>query len=435
MINLNEKIAIIGAGPGGLGAAEALKEKGYKNITIFEKTNKPGGQAISFSYKTPNGKEIYYDLGSFGYVGSSRINKLIKKHHIEISDHLGLAIFNLKTNQYIFDLDNTKKFSSLIKILPFILLDLSKFFLSMFKYKELLTPGYRNLAHKKELAICMEEWINQQNYKYLSPAFLLSYQIVSNFGYPERSGTAAEILKCIFQYIKSFKGYLFGKFLTYKRGYQELWNQVSLSHHIIYKSNIQNISRANNKVTIKYSNDKQEEFDKIIIACPVTAIQSTLDCTEKENFFFNKVTYSPGWRGAFTAQNLTDHNIVLFEDNIKDKVHSLLLYYPTGQVDANTYLYSVTFSNSLDDPVDKLKQEANEILTDKFNAKDIKWLHIIKHKFYGPRFSSQDFAEGIYDQFEKIQGKNNTFYTGALLSGNLHPLVLDYSYNLAKRFF
>jgi cation diffusion facilitator CzcD-associated flavoprotein CzcO len=32
----NLRIAIIGAGPGGLATAEALAEHGYKNIEIFE---------------------------------------------------------------------------------------------------------------------------------------------------------------------------------------------------------------------------------------------------------------------------------------------------------------------------------------------------------------------------------------------------------------
>ncbi len=39
----NEKVAIIGAGPAGISCAYYLAEKGYKNVTVFEKSRKPGG--------------------------------------------------------------------------------------------------------------------------------------------------------------------------------------------------------------------------------------------------------------------------------------------------------------------------------------------------------------------------------------------------------
>ncbi|MDP3000129.1 MAG: NAD(P)-binding protein [Bryobacterales bacterium] len=43
------KVAIIGAGPAGLGAAWRLQELGFENWTLFEKETYPGGLAASFS--------------------------------------------------------------------------------------------------------------------------------------------------------------------------------------------------------------------------------------------------------------------------------------------------------------------------------------------------------------------------------------------------
>jgi NADPH-dependent glutamate synthase beta subunit-like oxidoreductase len=42
----DEKIAIIGAGPAGISCAYYLAEKGYRNVTIFEKNRKPGGMLV-----------------------------------------------------------------------------------------------------------------------------------------------------------------------------------------------------------------------------------------------------------------------------------------------------------------------------------------------------------------------------------------------------
>lgn len=44
---LNEKIAIVGAGPGGIHMALLLKEKGFTNVQILEKTNQIGGKSSS----------------------------------------------------------------------------------------------------------------------------------------------------------------------------------------------------------------------------------------------------------------------------------------------------------------------------------------------------------------------------------------------------
>jgi len=45
------RIAIVGAGPAGLSAAWALKRKGYRNVTVFEKTDRPGGKCLTIEYE------------------------------------------------------------------------------------------------------------------------------------------------------------------------------------------------------------------------------------------------------------------------------------------------------------------------------------------------------------------------------------------------
>ena len=41
---LQDHVCIVGAGPAGIHMALSLKDKGYKDITIFEKTNRVGGK-------------------------------------------------------------------------------------------------------------------------------------------------------------------------------------------------------------------------------------------------------------------------------------------------------------------------------------------------------------------------------------------------------
>ena len=47
---INDRICVVGAGPAGIHMALSLKKKGYKNITIFEKTDRVGGKCFDIDF-------------------------------------------------------------------------------------------------------------------------------------------------------------------------------------------------------------------------------------------------------------------------------------------------------------------------------------------------------------------------------------------------
>src|SRR5256714_3727450 len=57
-----KKIVIIGAGPTGLGAAYRLKELGYKNFHMYERSSHLGGLASSFT----DSAGFTWDIGGHG---------------------------------------------------------------------------------------------------------------------------------------------------------------------------------------------------------------------------------------------------------------------------------------------------------------------------------------------------------------------------------
>ena len=60
--SLNDRIAIVGAGPAGIHMALALKNRGFTNVRILEKTNRFGGKVL-----TLNRRGAAQDIGA-GYL-------------------------------------------------------------------------------------------------------------------------------------------------------------------------------------------------------------------------------------------------------------------------------------------------------------------------------------------------------------------------------
>ena len=58
-----ERVCIVGAGPAGVHMSLSLKKKGYKNVTIFEKTARVGGK----SYDVNLGGGSYLPQGAFAF--------------------------------------------------------------------------------------------------------------------------------------------------------------------------------------------------------------------------------------------------------------------------------------------------------------------------------------------------------------------------------
>jgi hypothetical protein len=54
---------------------------------------------------------------------------------------------------------------------------------------------------------------------------------------------------------------------------------------------------------------------------------------------------------------------------------------------------------------------------------------------YFPHVSSADMQGGYYDDFDKIQGANNTFYVGGLMNFELVETIMNYSKHLVRAHF
>lgn len=444
----DQRIGILGAGPAGLSAAEALREKGHTNVMILEKRDRVGGQTLSNEYVTPSGKKIVYDLGSIQPTGtnSGAMNKLIKRYGMHLGRGLNLTkpakikIYDLENKEYILDFLNYTFGKKLTLKSGFLYLhDIFILARLLFKYRCLSKPGYDQLSQEQidQLCVPLDQWIANLPFKMISKDLLLTLGTIMTFSNATLKDpvTGMGAVKLIFQLTRLPVRYLDGSMMQLREGYQELWKRVAASNHVQLNCQIQNIIRETDQIRVSTSNGEYV-FDKIIIACTGSDVLNFLDASPLEKNIFSSARYAPGWRGAFLAKNLPHDACYMFPYSYTHPNTSIITgYIPEGQVDDETWLYQCLLPYNHQDNTVAPTSEAEKFLTEAYGARDIQWIQTTYWKEYGCYLPISEVKKGIYREIRESQGKNNTYYAGEIISCGLNSLVSDYSYHLINKYF
>ncbi len=438
------RIGIVGAGPAGLAAAEALQECGYKNITIIEQKDRVGGQAFSCRYK-----DVVYELGSLQPIASKNLFHLIKKYNIHVGKKnlsknqnpntpVRIKIYSLEKRECLVDFTKNKLLGFPPRYWLPAMFDMMRFLRILFKYRKLSDIGYNlSTSQMNELLPPYEQWIDKQNFKIIGYLMKMMGTIAA-FSNPEHKETvpAIGVIKIFLQLVQFPQRYLNGKLKFVKEGYQELWNRVASHYHVMLNTNITKIIRKPNQIEVNIENQPTMIFDKLIITCSLTHALSMLDVTVEEKELFEKVHYSPGWRVAFLAKNLPHDALYAFPEPYMSKGYGpyLQTFYPEGQVDDKVWLYTGMLTSNKNELIEPYLKNAEKMLREQFNGEVIAWLESAFWPEYTPYFYAEDIKNNIYQKLEALQGKNNTYYLGGTLSGSSHATVVDYSFARIKDF-
>jgi hypothetical protein len=444
----NLRIGIIGAGAGGLSVAEALKDKGYTNIVVFEKRDRAGGQVYTWHYRTPDNRTILCEMGSVQPVsaGVGAIHRLIKRYDL----HFGRTITEKKpakfrvysAEQRAYCRDFTRSiigFPLTIKNLILFSLDVSKLSWYLIKYHKLARPGYTNLSdkHLQELSVSKEKWVDGKRF-FLIGEYLKYFLggIPTLMNAEIKTISAVAIIKILLNCLKPPVRYVNGTYLPLREGFQELWTRVAANHEVHYDSEVKKVIRKHEEVVVS-TKDSNHVFDKIVITSATFELVRFLELTDAESDVFSKVRYAPGWRAAFLAKNLPHDAAFSFYEACTKVNFSppLSILCPEGQVDADTWLYGCVISVPHAGPIEPILKVIDAFLREHFGGEVCQWLNTVYWPQYGPFFPFDDVANGIYQKVEGLQGRNNTYYAGDVISGFSNAVVADYAYDLVERFF
>jgi oxygen-dependent protoporphyrinogen oxidase len=444
-INKNQRIAIIGAGPGGLSMAEALREQGYQHITLFEARDRVGGMALSHTYKDESGQEVIYELGSVQPFGSKKLFKLFEKYNIhtgkkEVGDKkpLPIRMYCLNERKFVVDFLHYKLGLPLSQSLS-ILSDVYKLFSELYKYRRLAKPGFADMRYSKELGMPAHQWLGMMHLQLLHRTLnvLLSGPLNgSAYDYKDQH-SAADAIKYLLQGFKTPRRYVNGHYVPVTEGYQSIWLAVAKQQHILLNAHIEKITRTAENITIKLQDNSEHQFDKLIVACPAIKLLNVLDVDESEKNIFNKMQFVGGWKIAFTAKNLPHDGLYVFIDQMENQNQRPIApgFIPEGEAGNGKWLYTSMVGLNKTEGIDEAIDASIAIYKDHFGATDIE---IIEKRFweeYKCHFIATDVRNGIFDHFEALQGHKHTYYCGEQLSSSSNGMVVDYSYDLVDRFF
>jgi hypothetical protein len=440
------RVGIIGAGPSGLAAAEALRELGYTDITVLEKRARAGGMSWSFKYTTPDNRELIYEMGSVLPTGSKILRKLFKRYKIHIGkQNLGrdadpakpffIKFYSFQNHRFLPALTRSR-FG-----FPYswaLITDVCKLFLLLFRYRHYRKPGYQIPDwYWKELSIPLTQWVKERNFKVLAPLF----EMVSTgltLGNPEMKGgvVAYEAFKLMITLIRFPPRYINRSLKCIKEGYQEIWKRVAESHHVIFNAGIKSVLRKERTVEIDLG-DRKLTFDKLIVSASPSSMLDFLDVDEEEKDLFSKVHHSAGWRIAFTAKNLPHDALYLFyEYYLKEKYPDIIYaFYPEGEVREGVWLYSSFLPCPEGVNIEPILKNTEKLFRDHFKAEIIEWVNKKFWSEYRPHFLLEDVKQNKHQDLAKLQGKKNTYYVGGIFAGGTHAAVAEHAYDLVNRHF
>ena len=479
--NLDERICIIGGGPAGISAAMYLEKKGYKNYTIFEKLNKVGGKSYSPMIKVGSEERSFETgaiMGAITYHAVSEVEEFGGYFHkgpeFKPGEPNMRRMYRDATGKEIFPFDPKKNFS--FKKL-FSLLKLKK---QMKKLAELMRTkylGYDCYGHLgiakgeyfglskgveglqgatkensfpnyikgtnpnlKDLGLPFSEFCKLNGVEEVQRIWIGPY---TSFGY----GYFDEIpASYVMKYLDTTTAIEFVnmRLWTWQDGTQQIYEHANkaLAHPALLNTEVVKVERPEGKVLVTVKDakgERTEEFDKLIVTTPLDWFAKFADATSEEKDLFSKIRHEEyvDFIATFPENGSPTISGYIFDNMTVERLGHAMVYYNRWEDLGNNCPATVyalrNHLGSEDVPYDKTIEMMVEDM--KLCGFPIKERLYEQETYYCPHLTSEDFLAGWYDRLEAIQGENNTYFAGEIISFGDMEDTCAASKDLVERFF
>nr|WP_298135994.1 FAD-dependent oxidoreductase [uncultured Pseudomonas sp.] len=417
------RIAVIGAGPAGLTAADTLRRRGYQHVTVFEKLGRVGGKVHSFR----NGANVV-ELGAV--LASSECTQVLR-----LADRCQVAYAPYPVSLAILDEHGQRQ--SIESFLRSryqpdeIQRAIGNYIEVLQRFPELHDNGFSSLS--SDLTLPFQQFAAKYDFVAVAE---LARSLLIGFGYSYYETTpAVYFMKLIGWLLKPGgpNGLQPGDFYMFPGGYQSIWEAVAQDLDVRLDADVTSIRRAASadspvQVTV---NGVSHEFDAVIVSAPLNRVGEFLDLSANEAQLFAQVCSDRYFVNLFNASGLGTGEFLFFHDH----AHPAKLNHVNAWAnrDPSVPLY---ISWQLTDRALTLDQVTATLAEDvAAQGGEFQELKLRQEWDYFPRVSSAALQNGFFQQVEALQGIAKVFYVGSSLSFETVEHSARYAEALVTRYF
>jgi oxygen-dependent protoporphyrinogen oxidase len=406
------RIAVVGAGPSGLTAADTLSQLGYQNVTVFEKNDRVGGKV----YSLPNGNGTFTELGAvfaspdytlvLGYAKKFGINYVSFAGSQEIVDTNGQAEAG---QTFLTDHYDTLQILAAVAAYTPLTVEMDTV---LNEDGFALTPA---LAPSSDYYLPFVQFAAKRG---ITPITELIRAVMVGFGYGYYETTPAIYYLKLLGWLVKLNASLTtplasATYYTFPTGYQSIWEAVASGLNVQLNSTVTSIVRPSPDgapVQITINGQETYDFDDVIVSAPLNRVGNFMTLTRQETALFSEVQSERYDVSLFTATGLTPGVASFFYENaFPSQINHIVALANNGGPAAESYQISDwaattgTIESTLASDIGAYGGQFGELILQQ------EW-------DYFPHVSTSALQSGFYYQIDAMQGAHGTYYVGGTLS-------------------
>lgn len=416
----DRKIAIIGGGISGLVIAEGLLEKGYHDITLYEKAPTVGGKLQTIWYR---GKS--YEFGALFGLPSQKYLKAYMKAK-------GIKVDGPKLSRMNFDMDGKPVMQIPKASLGAFVEELDRLPEALSIHKSLEFPDISQI--EPELTLPFTKWCDLHGFKVLKSIFAHHFTSYG-LGFIDQM-PALYVLK-IMNYDNLMSFMELPEFCTWKEGVSTLIKGI--------ENRIPKLRCGQEVTALKPLDEKrvciataydEAVYDAVILTCPLNGFAPFYSDDLEMQHFLKSIDYTFHNVFAFTTKQVPTSCGCILSNLKADRMGHPIVWNarwtqetaPGEDIMVMVYAY---------DPPELTKKDVYHQVVEDLERVGFKDLSLYQHKRWlqSPHVSPEILSAGFYDKLRSMQGYGLVYLAGEIMSTVTMDNSIRYSRYFVDKYF
>lgn len=410
----NHRIAVIGGGLSGLVIADGLHKKGYKKVTVFEKENRMGGKLHTIWYR---GKS--YELGGvFGLPPQRGLKALMKELNIKIDGP--------KMSRVNYDANGNRIMQIPREMLEDFVNELDRLPNVLGEYKSMDSPNIDKV--EESLMVPFSEWCDINHFRVLKSVY---GHYFTSYGLGDIDTVPALYVLRILNYGNLMSFMDLPEFFTWKNGVSSIIKGLSRGiGDIRFGQRVTGISKAEGGKLWINTDFEDLEFDGVLITAPLNELSHIYGVDDEIRELLNSIKYQHYNVFIFMADKVPRGCGCVLENLTLTRRGHVTIWNTRWEDEELITVYAY------DNPQNS-RSEALKIIKEDLVKMGIKNPRLYQYKTWKqcPYLDTKALQRGFYDRMEEIQGKNNIFFAGEIMSTTSMENCISYSKYLINKYF